>query len=126
MLPRGPAGVSAARRGLEVEVEHGGQRCGVSQQACAKRGALPAIDEQFRHATRVGARRQVAPLAGVRKASADTLRNLREALLHLAAKDLAHARQLLPEPAEQTAEITLLPILLGRGLEECAHARERR
>ena len=40
-------------------------------------------------------------------------------------KHLAHARQFLPKPAQQTAQITLLPVVLQGQFEEPAHTLER-
>ena len=116
---------TATDRRREVEVEHLGQRLGVSLQTASKRCALPAVHQQAGHALGIGPGRDVAAFDGQPQTYRDPLGDLRKARLDLAPEHLAHSRELLSEPAQQAAQVALLAVALLRRLEEITHAVER-
>ncbi len=101
---------------------------GAASRRSRLRSAAPSQQSTSRLARRfTSASGGMSPCSpGLFQADGQTRGDGGEALLDLAPEHRAHARQLLPQPAEQAAHVARLPVALLRRLEEATHPIERR
>ena len=112
------------RGGVEVKVEHVDERGGVAAQAAAKRGAFPAIDQEARHAARVGMGGYIASRSSHLETTREPVGDLGKALLDPAPEHFTHPGKLLTQSSQQAAHVAFFPVFLLRHLEEMTHALE--